>query len=123
MATDFRLCPIDENAGPGAATVKSDPKLLAQGWVRRNVTDPSRVRELTELYTLLGFEVMARELTPDDFGPVCAKCTDDVCGVYVLIYTRKSKSEPRNRRSDSRKKIFDINHEKERNSGSDQMSS
>lgn len=93
MATDYRLCPIDENAAPGFATVKSDPQLLKQGWDRRNVTDPARVRELTDLYTMLGFEVLARELTPDDFGPVCARCTDDVCGVYVLIYTRKRTPE------------------------------
>ena len=94
MSTDYRLCPINEDAPPGESTVQSDPALLAEGWVRRNVTDPARVRELTELYTLLGFEVMAKKLTPEDFGPVCEQCSEDVCGVYVLIYTRKRNAVP-----------------------------
>ncbi len=90
MSTDYRLCPINENAAPGESTVKSDPRLLAEGWVRRNVTDPSRVPEMTELYTMLGFEVLAKDLTPVDFGAVCEMCIKDVCRVYVLIYTRKT---------------------------------
>ncbi len=55
MSTDYRLCPINEDAPPGESTVKSDPKLLGEGWIRRNVTDPSRVQELTELYSMLGY--------------------------------------------------------------------
>ena len=97
MATDYRLCPINEKADPGESTIPANPQLLADGWVRRNVTDPTRVEELTELYDMLGFEVLAQKLTPDDFGPACALCTEDVCGVYVLIYTRKRKTGDRQR--------------------------
>jgi hypothetical protein len=93
VVTDYRLCPIDDNADPSETTVPADAKLLAEGWVRRNVTDPSRVEELTEMYMMLGYEIFTRELTKDDFGAVCAQCTDDVCGVYVLIYTRKPKAD------------------------------
>lgn len=72
-------------------TVRSDPALIAAGWVRRHLVDPDRARESVELYESMGFEVLAHELTPADFGPRCQECASIVCRSYVLIYTRRPK--------------------------------
>lgn len=71
-------------------TVRSDPALIAAGWVRRHLVDPDRARESVELYESMGFEVLAHELTPEDFGPQCQECASVVCRSHVLIYTRRS---------------------------------
>lgn len=69
--------------------IAADPKLEAEGWVRRHLADPARAEEAMELYQSMGFEVHARQLTPDDFGPDCRACAVEVCSSYVLIYTRR----------------------------------
>ena len=71
------------------SSVRSNPKLLAEGWVRRNLADPARAEEMTELYRSLGYEVQAVKLTPEDFGPCCQDCASEICRSYVVIYTRK----------------------------------
>ena len=97
MATDYRLCPINEKADPGESTIPADPQLLADGWVRRNVTDPTRVQGRTELYDMLGFAVLAQKLTSADFGTAYASCTEAVCGVCVMICPRHGKTGDRQR--------------------------
>lgn len=74
-----------------STSVKADPALLAEGWERRQLADPQRAAETTELYESLGFEVLAKELTESDFGDACKTCAVVGCQGYVMIYTRKKK--------------------------------
>ena len=97
VARDMRLHPPPgpdpgRDPAPGAIdahAIRSDPVLLAAGWTRRNLADPARTEELTDLYRSLGFETRAVELTPEDFGPSCTSCASVICRSYVMIYTRK----------------------------------
>ncbi len=77
--------------GPTGASIKGDPVLEADGWMRRHLADPVRARESVELYESLGFEVLSRPLQPQDFGPECEACAVSVCTSYVLIYTRAAR--------------------------------
>jgi hypothetical protein len=70
-------------------SVRDDPELIAEGWVRRFMADPTRAKEAVELYQSMGFEVKVKELTPSDFGPKCTDCGSNLCQSYVLVYTRK----------------------------------
>ncbi|MDP7008596.1 MAG: hypothetical protein QGI78_03395 [Phycisphaerales bacterium] len=72
-------------------SVQPDPKLLAEGWERRQLADPDRAKEAVELYESLGFEVLAKELDESDFGDACKTCAVAGCNGYVMIYTRKKK--------------------------------
>jgi hypothetical protein len=89
--TDHDSCPegiddVDEFAVP------ADPGLVAEGWVRRYLTDPIRAEEAIDLYTSMGYEVTVRKLTPADFGPMCGTCASSVCRSYVVVYTRKKEA-------------------------------
>jgi len=85
----------DEQHGCGSPdslesiSVHADPKLLAEGWERRQLADPQRAAEAIELYETLGFEVLAKELEESDFGDTCKSCAVAGCHGYVMIYTRK----------------------------------
>ena len=70
-------------------SIPADPKLLAEGWERRHLADPDRAQEAIEVYSSLGYEVKAQNLTPADFGSDCGDCASVVCKTYVIIYTRK----------------------------------
>lgn len=94
LNSDARRDPPDLEGDPSGCAVPGDPKLLAEGWVRKHLVDPDRARESIELYTSLGYEVRAQKLTPADFGPMCKDCASVVCRSYVLIYTRKN--QPKN---------------------------
>lgn len=88
MPSDSDHCP------PGlgldlAYAIPADPKLLAEGWVRRYLADPDRAKEAVELYSSLGYEVKAHKLTPEDFGANCGDCASTICQSYVMIYTRE----------------------------------
>jgi hypothetical protein len=72
-------------------SIPADPKLLADGWERRHLADPDRAKEAIEVYSSLGFEVKAQQLTPADFGSNCGDCASVICQSYVLIYTRRPK--------------------------------
>ncbi len=69
--------------------IRSDPELIAAGWVRRHLVDMERAQESLELYSSIGYEVKMQELKPEDFGPNCLHCTSVICRSYVLVYTRK----------------------------------
>ncbi len=78
---------------PDAIAMPADPKLVADGWVRRHMVDPARAEESCALYTSMGFEVTLQKLTPTDFGPHCQACALSSCGAYVVVYTRKLRPE------------------------------
>lgn len=83
--------PKDRQAGsaePESCSVPGDPALIAEGWVRRHLIGPDRVRESIEIYESLGYEVNAQTLAPEDFADQCKECASIICRSYVLIYTR-----------------------------------
>ncbi len=65
------------------------PDLADGGWAQRTVTDPSRIGELEELYTSLGFETTTAGLDPSSFGDACTSCAVTACATYVALFTRK----------------------------------
>jgi len=65
-----------------------DIELMAAGWDRRFEADVTRVNELVEMYTGLGFEVTTSDLAPEEIGPQCAGCAVVACQKYVVIFTR-----------------------------------
>ena len=69
--------------------ISADPKLVAQGWVRRFLADPARAKEAVDIYSSLGYEVKAQKLSPEDFGAMCGNCSSTICNSHVMIYTRK----------------------------------
>jgi hypothetical protein len=75
-------------------SVEADPRLVAEGWVRRHLADPDRAEESIELYESMGYEVRAEKLSPADFGPGCTACAPVVGRTCVLIYTRTRAGQP-----------------------------
>ena len=86
---DFDLCPPDLGDASNEIGIPADPKLLAEGWVRRHLTDAARAAESAELYSDMGFEVELQQLTPQDLGSKCQACAASICGAYVMVYTRR----------------------------------
>lgn len=78
--------PCDAGCG-----VPSDPELVAAGWNRRNLTSLDKAEELRRQYTELGFEVLERALTPDDFDSKCATCAEGAAHLMVVLYTRRAR--------------------------------
>ncbi len=64
------------------------PDLEAEGWLRRNVTDPVRAPELESLYKSLGFEVKLQGTMPEQFPGNCEGCATS-CATKIFVYTRK----------------------------------
>jgi len=86
---DLTIGGCGDGDGDGDAfSVRDDPALIAEGWQRRQLADPNRAKESIELYESLGFEVLAKELEPSDFGDDCKTCAVAGCHGYVMIYTR-----------------------------------
>ncbi len=90
--SDLDLCPPGLGDAADEAGIPADPTLLAEGWVRRHLTDAARAAESAELYAGLGFEVELRQLTPQDLGSKCQACSASICGSYVMVYTRRKGS-------------------------------
>lgn len=74
---------------PRVVPVRRGGDLESSGWERRFEADDSRVAELTELYSSLGYEVMTVGLDPEAFGPECTGCALTACQRYVVLYTRR----------------------------------
>jgi hypothetical protein len=66
-----------------------DSKLVAEGWQRRFMADPTQVEEATRLYTELGFEVRTETIFPSELSQLCGSCGLATCRAYVTLYTRK----------------------------------
>ncbi len=66
-----------------------DPKLVAEGWERRFIADPPRAKEAIQLYTELGFEVLAEPVKETELDSDCADCKLVISRLFVTIYTRK----------------------------------
>ena len=81
-------------AAPPERGVQNNDALVAEGWVRRHLTDPQRAREAATTYSEAGFEVHIEQLEPSDFGLGCRDCAVHVCTSYVVVYTRKPEEQP-----------------------------
>ena len=73
-------------------TILQEPELVAAGWERRTVTDPTRIDELEEVYSSLGFETCTTQMDPDSFGDACNSCAVTACSTYLALFTRKEKA-------------------------------
>lgn len=69
-----------------------DPKLVAQGWERRFMADPTQAEEAERLYTELGFEVRTESIKPFELSELCGSCGLATCRAYMTIYTRRPPS-------------------------------
>ncbi len=72
-----------------AAALQGDPRLLAEGWERRFMTDGARAQEAVELYAALGYEVRAEPVHRDDVAEDCEECQLLMLLKFATIYTRK----------------------------------
>ncbi len=75
-----------------AVQILSGPLLASLGWQQRTVSDPTRIGELQELYTSLGFETKTTGLDPASFGTACTSCAETACTNYVALFTRKTEA-------------------------------
>lgn len=66
-----------------------DPKLVAEGWERRFMTQRGRLAEYTDLYGSLGFDVRAEPVRSDEVDPECNDCRLILFRQIVTLYTRK----------------------------------
>jgi len=66
-----------------------DPKLVAEGWERRFMTFVGRMKEYTELYASLGYEVRTEAVRPDEIDPDCGDCGLVLHRMVVTLYIRK----------------------------------
>ena len=71
------------------AQLKADPKLVAEGWMPRFIGDARQVKEATDLYTELGFEVRTEPVSVDDMGDDCSDCQVLILLAFKTVYTRK----------------------------------
>ena len=73
------------------AQLKPDPALVAEGWQPRFIGDARQVKEATDLYTELGFEVRAEPVPVEQMGDECSDCQVLILLQFKTIYTRKKK--------------------------------
>ena len=63
-------------------------------WLRRSITDNERVKEQVELYESIGFEVLVKDVVPDQLpAEYCKECFISNPEKYKIIYTRKKADE------------------------------
>ncbi len=93
MTPNLPIHPPNDDGAQCDFGVRDDAELIAGGWERRHLVDPSRAAESTELYESMGFEVFVRDLKPTDFGAKCQGCAETICRTYVVIYTRRTGAE------------------------------
>jgi hypothetical protein len=69
-----------------------DPALVAAGWERRFMADGLRLREYTELYESMGYEVRAEQVKPEEISDQCSDCRLLICRQFLTLYTRRRAS-------------------------------
>ena len=73
------------------AQLGANPDLVAKGWQRRFVTDSRRIKEVTDLYDELGFEIHAEPVQAEEFDDDCEDCGLVALLKFSTIYTRKKR--------------------------------
>ena len=69
--------------------IRPDPSRVAEGWEPRFVVETRRVPEYVELYTSLGFEVLADPVRRDHIASECGDCRVAILLDFRTIYTRR----------------------------------
>lgn len=69
-------------------TAEKDAELAREGWSRRFVGGPPRLREVRELYESLGHEVRLETLSPEELAEECGDCRLAL-ELFRVVYTRK----------------------------------
>ncbi len=69
-----------------------EAELIEQGWTRRFVATPARLKESVDLYQSLGYEVRLEVQAPEELNDECRSCAVAL-GLYRVVYTRPLKSE------------------------------
>jgi len=64
-----------------------EAELQSQGWTRRFVGAPPRLKETVELYQSLGFEVHLERHAPEDLGGECDGCRLAL-SLFRVVYPR-----------------------------------
>jgi hypothetical protein len=68
----------------------SENKNNETGWVRRAIIDNHRVSEQVEMYESIGFEVMVKDVDPEQLPEVyCKTCYIANPEKYKILFTRK----------------------------------
>ncbi len=62
--------------------------LLREGWERRFIGAPPRLREMVELYESLGLEVRLEPLSPEELAEDCHDCRLALT-LFRAVYTRR----------------------------------
>lgn len=68
---------------------RSEEELLREGWTRRFVAAPVRLKEALDLYESLGYEIHLEPLTPEELRAECEGCRLAVA-LFRVIYTRRN---------------------------------
>jgi hypothetical protein len=64
------------------------------GWERRCILDNFRITEQVEMYESIGFEVMVKDVDPNNLPEeYCRTCFISNPEKYKILYTRKEKTE------------------------------
>ena len=66
----------------------TDGELEKAGWERRSIMDGPLLEEAVRMYRELGFEVMVREVDPEDLKGT-GSCVDCFGCTLKVIYTRR----------------------------------
>ncbi|MGA8223125.1 MAG: hypothetical protein WB780_15860 [Candidatus Acidiferrales bacterium] len=74
------------------AQLQADPALVAEGWERRFTADAQRVREVTELYSQLGYEARAEPVHSEELKDDCEDCHSLIVSKFKTIYTRRKRN-------------------------------
>ena len=67
-----------------------DEELAREGWTRRFIGGPPRLKEMTELYRELGREVLLDPLRPGELDAECGDCVLALT-VFRVVYTRSER--------------------------------
>jgi hypothetical protein len=81
---------VELELGPGASrrVRDRDAALASDGWARRFIGGPPRLREMIELYGSLGHEVHTEPLHDGDLEHECAGCAVAL-SLFRVVYTRR----------------------------------
>jgi len=67
---------------------------ITTDWERRSIIDNDRVIEQVEMYEEIGFEVMVKDVVPDELPEeYCKECFIANSEKYKILYTRKKEDK------------------------------
>jgi len=67
---------------------------ITTDWERRSIIDNDRVIEQVEMYEEIGFEVMVKDVVPDELPEeYCKECFIANPEKYKILYTRKKEDK------------------------------